>query len=67
MKKLILGIAVMIGAGCTVTFLKKDPTLGIVETLAKAQATPTPQVVACKVTYPDGTAKDAVCPPGVKK
>lgn len=49
--------------GCSITFLKKDPTLGIVETLAKAQATPTPQVLACKVIYPDGTEKDAVCPP----
>lgn len=55
-------VAALISTGCTTTLFKKDPTLGIVEVLAKAQATPTPQVVACKVIYPDGTEKAAVCP-----
>lgn len=55
-------VALLVSTGCTTTLFKKDPTLGIVEVLAKAQATPTPQVVACKVIYPDGTEKAAVCP-----
>lgn len=59
-----LGVALAcLTAGCTVTMFKKDPTLGIVEVLAKAQASPTPQVLACKVIYPDGSERDAVCPP----
>lgn len=55
----LLGLVV---SGCSATLFKKDPTQAIVETLAKAQATPTPQVIACKVVYPDGTEKPAVCP-----
>ena len=55
-------LILVFSAGCEMSLLKKNPTLGIVEVLAKAQATPTPQVVACKVIYPDGTEKDAVCP-----
>lgn len=63
MKPALVVLACALSAGCTVTMFKKDPTLGIVETLAKAQASPTPQVLACKVVYPDGSEKDAVCPP----
>lgn len=55
-------IAALVTSGCSATLFKKDPIQAIVETLAKAQASPTPQVVACKVIYPDGSEKDAVCP-----
>lgn len=61
-KALILVSLLGLLSGCTATLFKKDATLGIVEVLAKAQATPTPQVIACKVIYPDGTEKPAVCP-----
>lgn len=65
---ILVSLLGMVAGGCTATLFKKDATLGIVETLAKAQATPTPQVVPCKVTYEDGTEKAAVCPaPEVKK
>lgn len=57
----ILVLILLTSVGCTAALFKKDPTLGIVETLAKAQATPAPQV-PCKVTYEDGTEKAAVCP-----
>lgn len=63
MPRKVVGLLILASSlGCTVTLFKKDATLGIVETLAKAQVSPTPQVVACKVIYPDGSEKDAVCP-----
>lgn len=67
MKRLAILAFVALSSGCTATLFKKDATLGIVEVLAKAQATPTPQVIACKVIYPDGTEKPAVCPVEVKQ